>query len=302
MSERVEEVLPELSLAELSERAPGEALLWKDRVLLAESLDHLETFREPCRVRGAVVIVCLGGQLLCRVNHEERLLTPGCMLVNFTSGVIEVLDVEAFSAMACVMSYNYLDFLRIERDHRMDLFMGVRRNAQATLNAPTLESFRCCFALAGSLMRQSAEPVLLDGVFTLLAQLVVKEASKQRNAEAQPTGVESVRGEQLFERFIFLLSEARGTERRVRYYADKLGIIPGHFEAVVKQYSSRTPADWITEYAVAEAKTLLRYSSMSVFEVSERLRFPSQSAFGKFFKGEVGLSPLQWRKRGCRGG
>lgn len=299
-------MLPELGIDELARRAPGETLTWGDKVLLAESISHLDTFGEPFRVKGAVVFVCLSGVLRCRVNHELREVQPSTMLVNFTTSVIELLDTSSFTAMAAVVSYSYLDRLRLERDRRMDLYIGVRRNALCVLNAPTLETMRHAVTLAASLLRQAAPQAIIDTAFALLAQLIVKEAGKQRSREPVCEGspsaavVESVRAEQLFEKFIVLLGESRGRERRVKPYAEKLGVIAGHLEAVVKGYSGRTAADWIGDYALAESKNLLRYSVMSVAEVSDSMGFPSQSAFGKFFKLATGLSPLQWRKR--RGG
>jgi AraC-like DNA-binding protein len=41
---------------------------------------------------------------------------------------------------------------------------------------------------------------------------------------------------------------------------------------------------------------LLQHPDYSVQQVSLMLNFPDQSAFGKFFKKETGLSPTAYRK------
>ena len=47
---------------------------------------------------------------------------------------------------------------------------------------------------------------------------------------------------------------------------------------------------------VREAKICLRNPSLSVQQVAEMLGFSDQSAFGKFFKRECGMSPVQYKK------
>lgn len=52
---------------------------------------------------------------------------------------------------------------------------------------------------------------------------------------------------------------------------------------------------WINRAAILQAKVLLKDKEMLVYEVAERLNFPSQSAFGLFFKRETGMTPGQYR-------
>ena len=65
---------------------------------------------------------------------------------------------------------------------------------------------------------------------------------------------------------------------------------------MIKAYSGRGALDWINEYVVTEAKMMLRYTDMTVQEVAYALNFPTQSAFGKYFRQQVGMSPRQYRQ------
>lgn len=40
---------------------------------------------------------------------------------------------------------------------------------------------------------------------------------------------------------------------------------------------------------------MLRYTDLSVQEIAYRLNFPTQSAFGKYFKQQIGASPKHFR-------
>lgn len=48
---------------------------------------------------------------------------------------------------------------------------------------------------------------------------------------------------------------------------------------------------------ILEAKTLLKYSNMSVQEIAYYLNFPNQSFFGSYFKRNAGMSPSQYKAK-----
>ncbi len=53
---------------------------------------------------------------------------------------------------------------------------------------------------------------------------------------------------------------------------------------------------WINRATLIQAKVLLKNKDILVSEVADRLNFPSQSAFGFFFKRETGMTPSEYQK------
>ena len=92
-----------------------------------------------------------------------------------------------------------------------------------------------------------------------------------------------------------LLSAYHTKERSLQFYADKMFLSPKYVSGAIKSYSGKGALDWINEYVVLEAKMMLRYTEMSVQEVAYALNFPTQSAFGKYFRHLLGMSPKQYR-------
>ena len=66
--------------------------------------------------------------------------------------------------------------------------------------------------------------------------------------------------------------------------------------AALKRFCGKTAGAILTELLTEEAKVCLRNPSLSVQEVAEMLHFADQSAFGKFFKRQCGVSPMQYKK------
>ena len=85
-------------------------------------------------------------------------------------------------------------------------------------------------------------------------------------------------------------------ERKVLFYADKLHLSAGYLSTVIKNISGKTAAEWIDDYVMLEAKTLLKSTNLTIQQISDNLNFPSQSFFGKYFKRQAGVSPKEYKK------
>ena len=106
----------------------------------------------------------------------------------------------------------------------------------------------------------------------------------------------SARLNQVFERFIALVTEYHTSERGMAFYADKLCLTPKYLSKLVKQATGRSAPDWIDSFVILEAKNMLKYSDKTIKEIVFALHFPNQSVFYKFFKAHTGMTPSEYRK------
>lgn len=83
----------------------------------------------------------------------------------------------------------------------------------------------------------------------------------------------------------------------VKFYADKLCLTPNYLSGVVKDYTGKTATEWVNEFVILEAKIMLTDSELSIQEIAYQLHFTDQSAFGKYFKQLVGISPKLYRSK-----
>ena len=101
--------------------------------------------------------------------------------------------------------------------------------------------------------------------------------------------------EKVFQEFLKLVAVHYKEQRGIQFYADLFQMTPRYFSAIIKESSDQSAAEWIDNYVVTEAGILLRTTTLSIKEISDRLNFPDQSFFGKYFKRHTGLSPKQYR-------
>lgn len=108
------------------------------------------------------------------------------------------------------------------------------------------------------------------------------------------TGKQS-RKDKIFRNFLVALHKNSTTHRDVKFYAELQCMSPRHFATQIREKSGQTPLQWITLFVITEAKRLLANPEKNIKEIADKLNFPTQSSFGRYFKLYTGQSPYEYR-------
>jgi len=101
---------------------------------------------------------------------------------------------------------------------------------------------------------------------------------------------------QLFTRFYELLIEHYRESRDILFYADKLCLTPKYFAKLIKSSTGIAASDWIDNYVIMQAKTLLKgYPEYTIQQISDMVGFSEQSTFCRYFRTRVGMTPTEFR-------
>lgn len=104
--------------------------------------------------------------------------------------------------------------------------------------------------------------------------------------------------EEMFDQFNEAIVNYWRKSREVKFYADMFHLSPKHFSSVIKQQTGKNALDWINGYVVVQARMMLRHHPrMSVSQLAQYLGFQDQAAFSRFFKRNVGMSPMVFREQ-----
>ena len=85
-------------------------------------------------------------------------------------------------------------------------------------------------------------------------------------------------------------------ERGVRFYADRLCLSPKYLTSLVKSVSGNSVQQLVFKAITKKAISLISTTDKSIKEIADYLNFPNASAFGTFFKKQVGMSPVNYRQ------
>lgn len=87
------------------------------------------------------------------------------------------------------------------------------------------------------------------------------------------------------------------TERRISFYANKLGTTKENLCRIVRSCSQMTPLGIMNTLLIFDAKTQLKFTRNSITEIGLSLGFPNLSVFCRFFHKYAGMSPSDFRNR-----
>lgn len=107
----------------------------------------------------------------------------------------------------------------------------------------------------------------------------------------------SVKQVELIRKFNILVEQHFKEKHQVADYADLLFKSPKTLSNFFKKHDVSSPLKIINGRIAAEAKRLLLYSDKSAEEISYELGYNEPSHFSKFFKTQVGVSPMAFRKK-----
>jgi AraC-like DNA-binding protein len=101
-----------------------------------------------------------------------------------------------------------------------------------------------------------------------------------------------------FERVLrayFESGEATNGLPSIQYFAERLHLSQNYLSDVLKKESGRSAKDYINDYVIEKAKTVLLNSNGTVSEIAYGLGFNYPHYFSRLFKNKTGMTPQEYR-------
>jgi AraC family transcriptional activator of pobA len=232
-----------------------------------------------------------------KVNHGELFFfTPSAFL-----HIGEISENFKCTVLKTSMSY-VLPILNRTLDIRTQLYL--RNHPQVTLNEDQAENIHRLLISMHQRMEIENHADIHDNQRIILTELIKSIAETlcfevlNICAASLPTDEQpNDRNDIVFQNFMISLSYNYRRERNVAFYADEQYLSYSYFSDIIKQKSGMTALRWISNAVITDARHILEYTNVSIKELADRLNFPTQSFFGKYFKQYVGISPKEYRRR-----
>ena len=264
----------------------------------ASSDNRMEIFRFPCRIDAFIIGVGTEGETSVSFNLHEFKLKKDSIFIFTPKNVLQVNSQQYFKADVIAISPDFMRRINIDIKNMMPLFLKFVENPALTLTPKESRSMRGMIAQIERETRGPETHFSFDIVSGLIAATIYKVGDIMYHYLAEhPEGQNNShnRAEEYFKQFTHLLGEHFREERSVGFYARQLCITPKYLTTLIKRISGQSVSEWIDNYVILEAKTLLKYSTMSIQEIAYYLNFPNQSFFGSYFKRNTGMSPSQYK-------
>ena len=286
------------TLAELIDLAGEQRQGLMRECITASSDSQMQVFRFPCRIDAFIIGVGTEGETSVSFNLHEFKLKKDSIFIFTPKNVLQVNSQQYFKADVIAISPDFMRRINIDIKNMMPLFLKFVENPALTLTPEESRSMRGMIAQIERETRGPETHFSFDIVSGLIAATIYKVWDIMYHYLAEhPEGQNNShnRAEEYFKQFTHLLGEHFREERSVGFYARQLCITPKYLTTLIKRISGQSVSEWIDNYVILEAKTLLKYSTMSIQEIAYYLNFPNQSFFGSYFKRNTGMSPSQYK-------
>lgn len=268
--------------------------------IAANSASEMEIFRLPSRLNALIIGVGTEGETSLTSNLQEFRLKKDSLFIFSPKHILQVQSNNRFKAHLIVIAPDFLKRININTKRMMPLFLQFGSLPCMELTQAESQSLRSFISMVEQELKGSETDFSSEIIGGLIAATIYKVGDILTHYLTEHPEVDSPihnRAEEYFRQFTELLGEHYKHERSVGFYARQLCITPKYLTTLIKRISGKSVSEWIDNYVILEAKTLLKYSNMSVQEIAYYLNFPNQSFFGSYFKRNAGMSPSQYKAK-----
>ncbi|MBV4476342.1 helix-turn-helix domain-containing protein [Pseudomonas sp. B2M1-30] len=139
---------------------------------------------------------------------------------------------------------------------------------------------------------QPAREMLMHSLVSVIMVWVSRQALTRQRSNQRPQ-----RQREYLNGFIQLVEETYRQHVKVEDLAHRLGISVSHLNGTCRELAGQPALQIMHERQLLEAKRLLTYTSMTIYQMSEELGFSDPTNFTRLFRRRVGISPKAFRDR-----
>ena len=253
--------------------------------------------RYPMRLSSTCIIIVVEGTVRLNANFRELVVSGGSCVIARDGTIIEGVTLEQESRLILMMFSRDVIFGPLEQHglNRLETMQVALLQLQPQYMAMIKTAYHMLFTILSDPSFESNRKATTGACLGLIEGIIM-QASDNRSESLTKVS----RQDEIVARFVQCVADNYRSHRELGFYADQLGLSLKYMSHVVYGQSGRHPSQWIKDYVILDAKTMLRSGRYSVQQVAEELNFPNQSFFGKYFKEAVGISPKKWIKQDDR--
>ena len=245
-----------------------------------------------------ILFYCRKGNFDIVLNMEPMHVVEDTLLVNKPGNIFKICGTHSsdLSFLALVISRNFFSEMNIDYNRLFNESLGILTHPCQVLDRQDINALGQFFKAGAVILPSSYDNKReiigeIIGAASYLLSSIWSKKLKVDNSTRDCTSRETA----IFDDFLRLVTQYHLTQRAVGFYADKLFITPKYLSKIVKSVSGLSAPDWINKMIIMQAKSLLKYSDLTITEIVWKLRFSNPSVFYKYFKRQTGFTPTEYR-------
>jgi AraC-like DNA-binding protein len=261
-------------------------------VVVYKNIKSMPVYGVPYISPQLVICLCHRGEVILEYDMQPREFHANEISVVYPNHILKVhSSSEDYLATIIVISKDFLKNLQHRSSHRYQLEYQKRPAFRLSD-----EQFKVIVSAtdvieAISNLNSPLRDTMLANILDTYSPLV--DESRFHEKGDLP---EWNKGERLYYRFYEAITQHFHESHEIKFYANLLCLTPKYFATLIKKETGKGASEWIAEYIIIQAKSLLTTrNDLTIQQITERLGFPEQSSFSRFFKQQTKLTPREYR-------
>ncbi len=260
--------------------------------------EKVQDLMYPCRIEALIMVVCLRGEISFSSHMNDYTLKANQIFISSAS-VFQLRSIADSEFYMIAFNSDFLASMNINVRFIVQMLSQFKTQAK-TLDirgddvSAVQRFFSTVYAEYTSKELTEYSELALKHLFCAIIYRICEVVISQ-----EPTtsglGVKD-RSSEYFEKLLSLVTENYREHRNVEFYAEKMHISSKHLSRVIRNYTGKSVHQWIDDFVALEIKNLLKYSNMSIQQISYELNFPNPSFMGQYFKRITGMTPGEYKR------
>ena len=250
----------------------------------------------PVRLKCEVFVLCIEGTVEATLNLNKIQVYPHSLVTLPPGSIFQVNSIEGELKIYILgFSSQYIE----ENQHShflLDTMYHTLGKPVCSLNEKGVQIAESYFKLMIDLYENLPDKAKKEVAFNLYSDIHKGISLLYQSISNERANLS--KSEMICRNFGQLVIQHYQNNRNVSWYAEKLGISHAHLCTIVKQITGHTCVEIIASMVIMDAKSQLKSTNLSIQKISDSLNFANMSFFGKYFKRNVGMSPLEYRNKG----
>jgi len=265
----------------------------------SNSGNQLKIFRYPCRINAFIAILCTKGSAEVISNMRRYTIKKCSLYVSLPNDIIQLESWNNCEFYIIAINDDFARRMKIDNINILSVFFEIQKHPCIEITQEETDSFEEMFCNLLHDMRLFSETKYYNEIVMNYISLATYKAcsviNKYLGSASDTVKTLTKRNEEYYNKFMALLNQNFKQEHNIGFYASQICITPKYLTSLIKRMSGRSATKWINEFVTMEAKHLLKYSKMSIQEISDYVSFPNQSFFAQYFKRQTGMTPSDYR-------
>lgn len=267
----------------------------KEVAVLRDVRDYNPVYGHDIVSKYLTVIICHAGSARLLYDMQEVHFTANSIAVILPDHIMRLLECSPDYCVTFIMHSNaFSEELKIKRlTHDYEKF---HLSPSCHMTDEAMALYMKSLDVFEHICNSSIHLYPLRREMLIAQSNVMVELTNACRRELDNDSRAMTRNQMVFQDFCHQLAMHHREQHEVAFYAGKIHLSPRHFSLVIKQATGLSASEYINEYILTQARSLLTTRpDMSVQQISYHLGFSESPSFCRFFKRLTGQTPKDYR-------